>query len=313
MRQSMFRRILRSPFPLTTHSPPPPPPAHKNMSTTSSSLHVLSHDTLAKVRWYLGSSSSSVRRADAKSLEEMFQEYEEEDEEGILVRFSKFTRGMAGEDPEADPDDESDENRYDALKRRRGGGGAQMTSTTMQTSTSLPTSSGRNVAARANAEALTRKRKKPQVLREYPFIPEGRKAAAKLEEDMWALVKVLRYSKRSKLYTVEDIDDSADIKKEHSVAREQVIPLPGGDYFPAAYMVGDRVLAVFPSTTSFYPATVVKVNKRNSSGLGANKTSSNGINRSICDYTLRFDDDDEGSDGEVDVKKIKGELVIDEV
>jgi len=98
-------------------------------------------------------------------------------------------------------------------------------------------------------------------------IPEGSLVAAKISKGKdadWLLCSVRRLlhgQTPDKLrYEVEDVDESED-KKPYIVPSRNVIPLP--KYEPpdgfitfAEFASGKRVLAKYPETTAFYPATV---------------------------------------------------------
>ena len=116
----------------------------------------------------------------------------------------------------------------------------------------------------------------------------GRQVAAEVEGN-WILANVVKYTARTKLYEVEDVDEEAledgsagAGKQKHLVPANCVVPLPTADS-PLVFSRGDRVLALFPGTTSFYAANVNTSQEKN--GF----------------YSVRFDDD-EDEDGRA-VKK----------
>lgn len=68
----------------------------------------------------------------------------------------------------------------------------------------------------------------------------------------WILAKVLSYDKSTKTYTLEDEDVQSD--QIYRISERQVVPLKGTER--NRWVRGDRVYAVYPDTTSFYPAAV---------------------------------------------------------
>jgi len=227
--------------------------------------------TLKKLAWYL-------RVPTGESIDEFFDKLPVNDESDVITRFSKYTRMLAGDDPEALPDETTEEKRI------------------------------KNAYSPSNDADKTFKQslKRPKVL-QHPIVEEGRKVAAKLDDEQgWILMTVIKYSKRAKIYTLEDADDQAEKKEEHEVPRDMVLPLPSPEYTPPTFVVGTRVLALYPGTTSFYPAIVVKQIRR---AVAASKQ--NG--KPSYDYSLRFDDDVEDEEGEVVVRKIKGDFIVEDV
>ena len=240
-------------------------------SSVLSSL--VSSSTIKKLRWHFHLTPEA-------NIDQYFQSLPTKDEMETIIKFSKFTRMLAGEDPEAPPDDEADEIR---MKKAR--------------------DSLLSAAALAASHEKSSRTKKSRRAQTFPTIEEGRKAVARLDDE-WILMTVLKYSKRQKMYTLEDADDLAEKKEEHEIPRDLVIPLASSEYTPPCFPVGSRVLAMFPGTTSFYPATVVKCTKR---------SLANHNGKTMWDYSLQFDDDEEDDEGDVIVKRAKGEYVIEEV
>lgn len=234
----------------------------------------LSENSMNKLAWYFNLPVAEV--------DQHFVSLPQVDECSTIVKFSKFTRCQAGEDPEAPPDDVEDERRI------------------RETHESLLSAAATAFQERSSS------RKKRRVIN-YPVVEVGRKVAARLDDE-WMLMTVIKYSRKFKVYTLQDADDMAESKEEHEVSRDWVIPVASPEYTPPCFPMGSRVLAVFPGTTSFYPATVVRPTKR---GGQAGASRSSGA-RATWDYSLQFDEDEEDDDGEVVVKRVKGELVIEE-
>jgi len=93
---------------------------------------------------------------------------------------------------------------------------------------------------------------------------------------------------------VEDADELSKERITFELTQECVIGLPTDDDLQGKrpYPRGCRVLARFPRTSTFYPATVVK--------------------RSDKKYSLRFDDDEKGTDGLVRMMKVVCNEVVSE-
>jgi hypothetical protein len=293
----------------------------------------LSPVTLKKVSWYLKVPST-------QSVDEYFLAAPLRDEVATITAFSKYTRGIAGEDPDAPPDDAEEERRWRQLLLHKhqhsainGQGQAVNSNTTLSTTATSSAASNANMTAGSNlsgsgtvsnsnqerqnkqSQAAAKRRKtqaangertqSAQSQQQFPIVEEGRKVAAKLN-DGWMMMTVLKFNKRTRLYTLEDADDQAEEKEEHEVARDLVVPLACPEYTPPVFSASARVLAVYPGTTSFYPATVQKAMKRPI-------PSAKQTGKPVYDYMLQFEDDDEGSDGETVLRKVKGDFVIEEV
>lgn len=123
------------------------------------------------------------------------------------------------------------------------------------------------------------------------------KVAAKItkeyEDGGWILANVLDYDPRSQTYEVQDEDDI-----------NRVMTLPFGDVRRledtcAHLRRGDAVLAVFPETTSFYPALVAKNPK---SPTGSNN--SNG-----WEVVVRFEDDEDEA-GKIAARRVPARFVL---
>ncbi|EEE53067.1 hypothetical protein OsJ_35809 [Oryza sativa Japonica Group] len=114
---------------------------------------------------------------------------------------------------------------------------------------------------------------------------KGEQVAAKVksdeEKDEWFVVKVIHFDKETKEYEVLDEepgDDEESAQKKYKLPMSDIIPFPKrGDPSSAPdFGQGRQVLAVYPSTTALYRATVASNRKRKSD-----------------DYLLLFDDDEE--------------------
>lgn len=129
-------------------------------------------------------------------------------------------------------------------------------------------------------------------------LPNGRKVAAKINNE-WMLTRILKFSKRKKSYKVEDADEMTDDPFVYDVHQDLIICLPDpSDGSPAPqFLRGDRVLALFPGTSTFYAATVAK---RFDKPKGR-----------IQEYGLRFDDDEKDATGEVRMNRINAFDIVE--
>ena len=106
------------------------------------------------------------------------------------------------------------------------------------------------------------------------------KVAKSNEDGSWILGNVLEYNPVTQMYLVQDEDD---VSRVISLTYDDVRRL---DDSSASLRRGDSVLAVFPETTSFYRAVVVKTPK--TSGSNSNNSSSgNG------EVVVKFEDDED--------------------
>ncbi|EFA77732.1 DUF1325 family protein [Heterostelium album PN500] len=117
-------------------------------------------------------------------------------------------------------------------------------------------------------------------------IPPGTQVAAKEKSNNWILAKVGSYNSKTQKYEV--IDEDEDESKKFHVSIKDIIQLPSANSLPPTFAANTKVLAMFPDTTTFYPAVVV------SSQKVKNKTSF---------YTLHFDDD-QGDNGQTPSRKV---------
>mmetsp|Transcript_17586 Transcript_17586/g.26451 ORF Transcript_17586/g.26451 Transcript_17586/m.26451 type:complete len:252 (+) Transcript_17586:3-758(+) len=108
----------------------------------------------------------------------------------------------------------------------------------------------------------------------------GEQVAAKItsldENGSWILASVVALNRRTNTYQVQDEDDPTKLV-ELPAARIRRLENEELGY---ELQKGDRVLAIFPETTSFYRAIVSKTPKRNAQGL-------------IYDVVLKFEDDED--------------------
>lgn len=91
-----------------------------------------------------------------------------------------------------------------------------------------------------------------------PVLAAGRYVAAKVarSHELWILARVVRFSDASNSYEVEDVDagDRHHVVPKHQVAELLGDVLPAGEWIQ--YAVNQRVMAMYPNTTSFYRATI---------------------------------------------------------
>eukprot|EP00667_Euglena_gracilis_P020781 EG_transcript_22567 len=139
--------------------------------------------------------------------------------------------------------------------------------------------------------------------RSEAVVPVGCQVAARVSNGFWILCRVLRHIPMHDKYVVEDADDqehplplgcapAAGIpKKRYTLSSRHLVRLPADEADPALaeYPPGAQVHAVYPSTTTFYPA-VVKSSFRK---------------RKSREYLLAFDGDDPA-----DVKAVIYTLVV---
>jgi len=141
------------------------------------------------------------------------------------------------------------------------------------------------------ASTVWQEKKKSRYLQNrYPIASEGSKVMAFIDGE-WILATVLKYFDKRQVYKVEDSDETAMKRDDYEVLREGVIPLP---YRGAQFKKGERVLAMYPGTTTFYPATICRIMKRSLLSW---------------EYALQFDGDEVDDSGETMQKIVKGDLV----
>lgn len=100
------------------------------------------------------------------------------------------------------------------------------------------------------------------------ILPRGRLVSAKVarSHELWILARVIRYDGASSTYEVEDVDSGDDsdgggpaVRRHHFVPWNQVVSLPAGTLPEGEwiqYAVDERVMAMYPNTTSFYRSTI---------------------------------------------------------
>ncbi|XP_028118724.1 SAGA-associated factor 29 homolog B-like isoform X2 [Camellia sinensis] len=82
------------------------------------------------------------------------------------------------------------------------------------------------------------------------------------EYDEWFVVKVIRFDRETREFEV--LDEEGGGQRKYKLPWSHIIPFPkrndpsGAQDFPT----GKQVLAVYPSTTALYKATVVQPRKR---------------------------------------------------
>ncbi|KAJ8605585.1 hypothetical protein CTAYLR_000015 [Chrysophaeum taylorii] len=110
----------------------------------------------------------------------------------------------------------------------------------------------------------------------------GEQVAAKVtmvdENGSWILASVVSYSKHNDTYQVQDEDEAT--AKIIELPSSRIRRLYEDDADAHDLQKGDRVLAIFPETTSFYRAVVSKTPKRNATG-------------SVTEVVLKFEDDED--------------------
>jgi len=103
---------------------------------------------------------------------------------------------------------------------------------------------------------------------------------------LWIQASVIKYMADRNRYQVVDEDPGDEsnpnpVRKKYVLDAKKLIPLYSLDEFPCStrreFPKGERVLAIFPNTTVFYPAYVVAGPKK----------------RKDPSYALAFDDDDD--------------------
>jgi SAGA-associated factor 29 len=97
------------------------------------------------------------------------------------------------------------------------------------------------------------------------IIPNNTLVAARIsgtsdsdEEEMWIKANVLNYIPQHKKYEVEDVDieESSKSRKRYKLPRKYLIPLSKDFSEHTPFKKGTQVLAMYPDTTTFYPAIV---------------------------------------------------------
>ena len=151
------------------------------------------------------------------------------------------------------------------------------------------------VSKRKASTVMEKSRKRKRIEKEQPKVLVGRQVAANVDGN-WILAKVVKYQSRMKIYEVEDVDEEelSKARKRHLVPAFSVLPLANIEEDEIIeFHRGDRVLALFPGTTSFYAANV------NSATLNDNG-----------EMSVRFDDDEDEAGRIVKKREIPVFLII---
>lgn len=121
------------------------------------------------------------------------------------------------------------------------------------------------------------------------------------EDGAWILGNVLDYNPMTQSYMVQDEDDVNRVLTMdfHDVRRL--------DDSNSILRRGDQVLAVFPETTSFYNAVVVKTPKLPPQHQHQHQTTSSGS--SCLEVVVKFDDD-EDENGRNPARRVPARFVL---
>jgi SAGA-associated factor 29 len=131
---------------------------------------------------------------------------------------------------------------------------------------------------------------------------KGEQVAARVtqenaDKDEWFIVKVIHFDRDTRVFEVLDEEPGDDEEpggqRKYKLPMSHIIPFPKQTDPTTAqdFSLGEHVLAVYPSTTALYKATVVHARKR--------KTD---------DYILEFDDDEE--DGSLPQRRVPFHKVV---
>ena len=289
-------------------------PGHVNVD-----FHKLPSSTLKKYAWYF-SLPRPPRIPDLAALcAQHFGQPSLLDEEQILCDFSDYTRtisrherrssgslvqasgrhnggGGGGGTGGAEGDDYSVSGRQGSGSSHHrnggsasggggGGGGASGKSAGKKRSSASSNSENKS------QDGQSAKRKRPNT--PFRVLESGTRAAALIKDD-WVLTNVVKYNKRKKTYDLEDADEEAEQRQISDVKREYVLGLPSeGDIEDQDVLAdGTRVLAMYPGTTSFYPAEIVRMAKTK-----------------VRAYFVYFDDD-EDDDGTLRQMRVNASLCV---
>ncbi|KAH9259366.1 hypothetical protein BASA81_002409 [Batrachochytrium salamandrivorans] len=255
---------------------------------------VLSPSSLQRLAWYFGLPTTTGQGSEVGvAVDQFIASLPALNEAQVLVSFAKTTRQMAGEDPE-ELDEQADSKRLRMLGQAEPHNQARMMATSMM-----------QQQQQMHNTAQGRKRKRTAV------VEDGKHVAAKIDGGQeWNLMTVLRYAKKTRTYVLEDADEQVEKKDEVEVSKELVIPLSCAEYSFGPFPTGTRVLAMYPGTTSFYFAKVIKCSKRTAKRTSHAKQQLP-PSSVMFDYQIQFDEDDYGADGELVMHAIKGEHVAE--
>ena len=93
----------------------------------------------------------------------------------------------------------------------------------------------------------------------------GDEVAARQEENLWILGRIMSFSALTMRY---EVADSEDRSKRFTLPSEAIVLIPSEDADEQhhRFQKGESVLAMYPDTTSFYRAVISVAPKRHSSG-----------------------------------------------
>ena len=87
-------------------------------------------------------------------------------------------------------------------------------------------------------------------------LSQGTKVASLVPSGDWILTRVVTFDAKTDEYVVEDEEAEADGNKFYTLPRNHVIELPIGK--PLSLHKNEHVLAMYPDSTTFYSATIVR-------------------------------------------------------
>uniref|UniRef100_A0AAV1V1G7 SGF29 C-terminal domain-containing protein n=1 Tax=Peronospora matthiolae TaxID=2874970 RepID=A0AAV1V1G7_9STRA len=105
------------------------------------------------------------------------------------------------------------------------------------------------------------------VPRQEDVLAVGCHVAAKVarSHELWIMARIVKFSAESNTYEVEDVDSGDDdddydaSRRRYIVSWQHVVELPGDSLPEGAwiqYAVNERVMAMYPNTTSFFRSTI---------------------------------------------------------
>jgi len=120
--------------------------------------------------------------------------------------------------------------------------------------------------------------------KQYKPLPKGNLVVVRPPGQDWLLASILQYFPDKNKYEVEDVEEEEDTKKKprYIFPVKCVLEIPTDVDKKPYYPKGHEVLSLYPNSSCFYKATVVKTpneHKNSSDGKPA--------------YIVRFEDDDE--------------------
>ncbi|TPX37838.1 hypothetical protein SeMB42_g05740 [Synchytrium endobioticum] len=111
----------------------------------------------------------------------------------------------------------------------------------------------------------------------------GDKVAVKPQGyDSWILAELIQWHPDKSRWELEDVeaDDDNEVKKRYFFHPKRFIPIPKDVSKKPEFLIGQQVLALYPTTSCFYSATVMVPPSRNKDGTFAGT------------YVLKFEDDE---------------------